>query len=109
MPLADDPLGQLGKVMDHGFVNEVFICAMLLKEEQKTAGVELLVASLEKAHANLVKAVQKGATRDEEEHLKRGMSIISNILATLTGEQRGVDPVLWRKYADGLRSAPPKE
>jgi hypothetical protein len=102
--LAEDPLGKLGKVMDAGTVNEVFICAMLLTEEQKTPGVELLVSALEKAHANYLKARQKNATREEEEHLKAGMSIIGNILATLTGEQRGIDPGLWRKYADSLRT-----
>jgi hypothetical protein len=103
MHLAEDPLGKLGKAMDAGSVNEVFICALLLPEEQKAQGVELLVAALEKAHANLKKAREKGATQ-EEEHLKGGMSIIGNILATLTGEKRGVDPVLWRKYADSLRT-----
>lgn len=102
MHLAGDPLGNLGKAMDAGSVNEVFICALLLTEEQRTPGVELLVAALEKAHGNLVKAREKRADK-EEEHLKTGMSIIANILTALTGEKRGIDPVSWRKYADGLR------
>lgn len=86
-------------------MNEVFICAMLLPEDQKTQGVELLVAALEKAHANLRKAQEKKAAT-EAEHLKGGMAIIGNILTTLTGEKCGIDSVLWRKYADGLRSPP---
>ncbi len=101
--LAEDPLGKLGKAMDAGSVNEVFICAMLLNEEQRTPGVELLVAALEKAHAGAKKAREKGAAQ-EEEHFKAGMAIVGNILATLTGEKRGADPKLWRQYADSLRT-----
>lgn len=103
MHLAEDPLRELGKSIDGGTVNEVFICALLLPEEQKSQGVELLVAALEKAHANLKRASEKGSTQ-EVDHLKGGMSIIGNILATLTGEKRGIDPVQWRKYADSLRT-----
>ena len=105
--LAEDPLGKLGKAMDAGSVNEVFIAAMILTEEQKPAGVELLVAALEKAHANLKKAREKRAAK-EEEHLKGGMAIIANILTALTGEKLGDNPVQWRKYADSLRSGPTK-
>jgi hypothetical protein len=104
MHLADDPLGNLGKAMDRGTVNEVFICAMLLPENQKTMGVEFLVAALEKTNNNMKKARDKGAVK-EEEQLKVGMAVIGNILATLTGEKRGVDPALWRKYADSLRES----
>ena len=100
--LAEDPIGKLGKAMDAGSVNEVFICALLLPEKEKPQGVELLVAAIERAHANLKKA--KAMT--EQEHLKAGMSVIGNILTALTGEKRGIDPVLWRKYADGLRENP---
>ncbi|HEU4339086.1 MAG TPA: hypothetical protein VFS19_03375 [Planctomycetota bacterium] len=101
--LADDPLGKLGKAMDAGSVNEVFICALLLTEAQKTPGVELLVAALEKANANLKKARERRSP-EEEGHLKAGMSVIANILTALTGEKLGIDPVQWRKYADGLRT-----
>ena len=101
--LTDDPLGKLGKAMDAGTVNEVFMCALLLTEEQKTPGVELLVAALEKSYDNFKKAREKGATK-EAEHLNSGLSIIANILTALTGEKRGIDPVSWRKYADGLRT-----
>ena len=103
MHLADDPLGKLGKAMDAGTVNEVFLCGMLLTEEQKPAGVDMLVAALEKAYANAKKAREKGATK-EEDQLKVGMAVISNILTTITGEKCGIDPVKWRKYVDGLRT-----
>ena len=101
--LADDPLGKLGKAMDAGSVNEVFISALLLKEDEKPAGVELLVTALEKANANLKKAREKKSS-EEEGHLKGGMSIIANILTTLTGEKLGIDATQWRKYADSLRT-----
>ena len=102
--LTDDPLGKLGKAMDAGTVNEVFMCALLLPEDQKTPGIELLVAALEKSYENLKRARDKHATKEEEYH-KTGMSIIANILTTMTGEKRGIDPISWRKYADGLRTA----
>ena len=101
--LADDPLGKLGKAMDAGSVNEVFICAMLLTDQQKPAGVELLVTALEKANANLKKAREKRSS-EEEGHLKSGMAIIANILTGLTNEKFGIDANQWRKYADGLRT-----
>jgi len=104
MHLAEDPLGKLGKVMDAGSVNEVFICAMLLPPDQKTPGVELLVAALEKAHEGVKKARSSGSAKDAEQ-LRVGMAVIANILTTLTGEKRGVDPAQWRKYADGLRES----
>jgi hypothetical protein len=103
MHLADDPIGKLGKAMDAGSVNEVFICAMLLPEDKKSQGVELLVTALEKAHANFKKARESGSAK-EEDHLRVGMSIIGNILTSLTNEKFGVDPKKWREYADGLRS-----
>ena len=103
MHLAEDPIGKLGKAMDAGSVNEVFICAMLLPEDQKSQGVELLVTALEKTQANLKKARESG-TAEEAERLKVGMAIIANILTTVTGEKKGMDPAEWRKYSNSLRS-----
>ena len=109
MHLAEDPVGKLGKAMDAGSVNEVFICAMLLPDDKKPQGVEFLVAALEKTHSNLKKAGEKGASKEEMEHLKVGMSVISNILTSMTGEKFGVDPAQWRKYSDGLRATSSKQ
>lgn len=101
--LAEDPLGKLGKAMDSASVNEVFICAMLLPDDQRPQGVELLVSALEKAAENLKKAQEKGKL-DEQEHLRNGVAIISNILTTLTAEKRGMDIKKWRQYADSLKT-----
>jgi hypothetical protein len=105
--LAEDPLGKLGKAMDSASVNEVFICAMLLPDDQKPQGVELLVSAMEKAAENLKKAQEKGKP-EEQEHLRNGLAIIGNILTTVTGEKRGMDIRKWRQYAESLKSSAKK-
>ena len=100
--LADDPLGMLGKAMDAGSVNEVFICAMILSDEQKPQGIELLVSAMEKAQKSWKKAKDSGAAQ-EEIHFRDAIAIIANILGTVTGEKRGMEVAKWREYADSLR------
>ena len=105
--LAEDPLGMLGKAMDAGSVNEVFICAMILSDEQRPQGIELLVSAMEKAQKGWKKAKDSGAAQ-EEIHFRDAIAIVANILETVTGEKRGMDVPKWRQYADSLRSTSKK-
>jgi len=105
--LAEDPLGMLGKAMDAGSVNEVFICAMILSDEQRPQGIELLVAAMEKAQKSWKKAKDRGEAQ-EEIHFRDAIAIIANILSTVTGEKRGMEVAKWRQYADSLRSTSKK-
>jgi hypothetical protein len=75
---------------------------MILSDEQRPQGIEMLVSAMEKAQKNWKKA-KEGGSIQEEIHFRDAMAIIANILGSVTGEKRGMEVAKWRQYADGLR------
>jgi len=83
--LLENPLKSLELTLAAGTVNEAFIAAMLISEEQKPLAVELLVKELERAEK------------------AEGRVVLAQILTTLTGHQLGLDVKRWRAYAETLK------
>ncbi|MBI4563174.1 MAG: hypothetical protein HY716_00575 [Planctomycetes bacterium] len=98
--LSEEPLAKLGKAMDSGSVHEVFIAAMLLSEEQKPMGVEMLVAAFEKMDERW----RKAPTPEERTRAGDAMAITANVLSVVTGQKLGLEAKRWRAYADELKA-----
>lgn len=84
-PFLENPLEWLGKAMDTGITQEVYVCARLLEGEQKAQGVEMILTAMEGA---------KNAV---------GRNACAQILQVVTEQRLGVDPAKWREWWDGRR------
>ena len=83
--LLKNPLNSLGEMIDTGNLNEVFCAAMLLGEEQRAMGMEMLVTAMESAGHAL------------------GRAVVANILYQMTDQKHGADPKAWRAWVEGRK------
>ncbi len=72
-----DPLEALGRYMDKGTVNDVFVMAMVLEKDDREKGIELLIGAL------------REAKRPE------GRSFLCQLLTFVTEQKLGPDPRKW--------------
>lgn len=98
--LAEDPAGKLAKVIEAGTINEVFVCMKLLNDAQRPAGVEQMVALMEK----FAEKGKKAATEAERAEATKGLIFAANILSAVTGQKLGTDVKKWREYSEQLKS-----
>ncbi len=75
-----NPLAALGRYMDGGTVNDVFVMALLLEKEDREKGIELLI----------------GAMRHAESRV--GQTFLATLLTFLTEQKLGPDPRAWRAW-----------
>lgn len=89
--MLEDPLAALDRAIGSGTVNEVFVAAMLLPEEQKVEGLARLVPQLETSQT------------------EAGRIAVGHILTVMTGRKLGTDPRKWREHLEEILADPSRK
>ncbi|MBI2899542.1 MAG: hypothetical protein HYY17_05115 [Planctomycetes bacterium] len=86
----ENPLAALGRYMDSGTINDVFVAALLLDGEDKEKGMDLLIRAMREA-------------KNPE-----GRAFLGRLLGFMTGRKFGADPRAWTQWWESRKSGEKK-